>query len=268
MLRLCSVKAFWDGALGSRGARLLDDYSDRPGHRGISGEGYGFNQEIVRQAIVAGFQVGVHAIGDAGNRETLDFLAGVIEQHPPARELRHRIEHAQVVHPDDFERFGELGLIASMQPPHMAEDKTWAEKRLGSKRIQGAYAWRSLRQAGSRLIFSSDLAGSDHDFFYGLHSAVTRKSPDGEPSEGWYSDQAVTVEEAIRAYSTWAAHSAFLEDQTGVLAPGFFGDLTVLDMDPFTAAKGDPASLLNGKILMTVWPARSSTTAESSSRVK
>jgi predicted amidohydrolase YtcJ len=252
MLRVCSVKAFWDGALGSRGARLLADYSDRPGHRGVSGEGYGFDQEIVRRAMIAGFQVGVHAIGDAGNRETLDFLSNVIEQHPATRELRHRIEHAQVVHPDDFDRFSELGLIASMQPPHMAEDKSWAEQRLGAERARGAYAWRTLRQKGAGLIFSSDLAGSDHDFFYGLHSAVTRKSPDGTPDGGWFPEQAMTVEEAVRAYSTWAAEAAFLEAHTGVLAPGRFADLTVIDIDPFETAARDPSALLDGTILLTV----------------
>ena len=252
MLRICSVKAYWDGALGSRGARLLADYSDRPGHRGVSGEGYGFDQELVARSMVAGFQVGVHAIGDAGNRETLEFLAEVLENNPLARVQRHRVEHAQVVHPADIPRFAELGLIASMQPPHMAEDRAWAEDRLGPERIRGAYAWRTLRLAGAQLIFSSDLAGSDHNFFYGLHSAVARQSSDGTPEGGWYPDQALTVEETIRAYTSWAARAAFLENRTGVLREGAFADFTVIDIDPFATAAGEVSSLLDGRVLMTV----------------
>ncbi|MGH7599650.1 MAG: amidohydrolase, partial [bacterium] len=169
MLITRSVKAYYDGALGSRGARLLEDYSDMPGHRGLSGENYGFNQALVAEMIHAGFQVGIHAIGDAGNRETLEFFEKVIAANPQAQSLRHRIEHAQVIHPDDFPRFKASEIIASMEPPHAVEDKTWAEARLGPQRLKGAYAWRTLRQAGARLIFNSDLAGSDHNIFYGLH---------------------------------------------------------------------------------------------------
>ncbi|MFQ5633615.1 MAG: amidohydrolase, partial [bacterium] len=139
MLFVRSVKAYYDGALGSRGARLLEAYSDKPGHFGISGEGYGFNQEIVAEIMKAGFQAGVHAIGDAGNRETLNFFEKVFAEIPEARRNRHRIEHAQVLHPDDFARFKELQIIASMEPPHAVEDKTWAEDRLGPQRIKHAY---------------------------------------------------------------------------------------------------------------------------------
>ena len=252
MLRVCAVKAFWDGALGSRGARLLEDYSDRPGHRGVSGEGYGFDLELVGRAIDAGFQVGVHAIGDAGNRETLDFFAAAIEANEAARSLRHRVEHAQVVHPDDVPRFAELGLIASMQPPHLAEDQAWAEERLGAERSLGAYAWRALREAGAGLVFSSDLAGSDHDLFYGLHSAVTRRSRDVLSGAGWNAEQALTMEETLRAYSTWAAYAAFHEGQTGFLAPGRFADLTVLDVDPFVLEGERAGELFEGRVLMTV----------------
>lgn len=252
MLRICAVKAFWDGALGSRGARLLEDYSDRPGHRGVSGEGYGFDTELIGRSIAAGFQVGVHAIGDAGNRETLDFFAAAIAAEPEARTLRHRIEHAQVVHPDDMPRFAELGLIASMQPPHLAEDQAWAQERLGAERSRGAYAWRALRQAGADLVFSSDLAGSDHDLFYGLHSGVTRRPREERSGEGWHPEQALTMEETIRAYSSWAAYSAFLEGETGMLAPGRFADLTVIDVDPFALEGARSGDLLSGRVLMTI----------------
>jgi predicted amidohydrolase YtcJ len=247
-----SVKAFYDGALGSRGARLLTDYSDSPGHRGVSGGQYGFDQQLTAALMQAGFQVAIHAIGDAGNRETLDFLESVYFDDPGARAHRHRIEHAQVLHPDDVPRFAELDVIASMEPPHAVEDKTWAEQRLGAGRVRTAYAWRSLRQAGARLTFNADNPGSDHDIFYGLHAAISRRDKDRLPPDGWYPDQALTPEEAVRAYTRWSAFAAFREDETGVLAPGRWADLTVMNVDPFVTGEVDPAALLDGSVLMTV----------------
>ena len=135
MLTTRTVKAYYDGALGSRGARLLYDYSDQPGHRGISGDGYGFNEALNSDAMKAGFQIAIHAIGDAGNREALDILESVFKEDPSTANNRHRIEHAQVISPEDIPRLGQLGIIASMEPPHAMEDKTWAEQRLGSERI-------------------------------------------------------------------------------------------------------------------------------------
>jgi predicted amidohydrolase YtcJ len=246
------VKAYYDGALGSRGARLLEDYADRPGHRGVSGDQYGFDQKRVAELMKAGFQVGIHAIGDAGNRETLDFIASVLKERPEARDLRHRIEHAQVVHPQDFARFRELGVIASMEPPHCAEDKAWAEDRLGPARVKGAYAWRTLRKAGARLALNSDLIGSDHDIFYGLHAAITRRDKKLEPAGGWYPGERLTPEEAVRGYTVWNAYAAFWEKDTGVLAPGRWADVTVMDVDPFVLGETDPGRLLRGKIVATV----------------
>jgi len=208
-----SVKAFYDGALGSRGARLLDDYADRPGHRGLSGNQYGFDQQLVADLMKAGFQVAVHAIGDAGNRETLDFIESVLEENPGARGLRSRIEHAQVLHPDDVPRFARLGVIASMEPPHCVEDKAWAEDRLGPVRVKGAYAWRTLRRAGARLALNSDLTGSDHDIFYGLHSAITRRDKRLEPPGGWHPEECLSPEEAVRGYTAWNAYAALLDDR-------------------------------------------------------
>jgi len=248
-LGIRSVKAYYDGALGSRGARLLADYSDRPGHRGVAGSEYEFDAQRVRGMMAAGFQVGIHAIGDAGNRDVLDFIESVYADHPEARAGRHRIEHAQVLHPDDIDRFAPLALIASMQPPHAMEDKAWAAERLGPERLKGAYAWRSLRRAGARLAFNSDLPGSDHDPFYGLHSAITRQDRQGRPAGGWYPEQRMTVEEAIRAYTAWGAYAAFDETRTGVIAKGYRADLTVLSVDPFTT--GD-ARLLEGEVLATI----------------
>jgi predicted amidohydrolase YtcJ len=252
MLTTRAVKAFYDGALGSRGARLLDDYSDRPGHRGVSGTQYGFDQALVADMMKAGFQVAIHAIGDAGNRETLDFIESVLRAQPESRALRHRIEHAQVLHPDDVPRFAQLGVIASMEPPHCVEDKTWAEARLGPQRVKGAYAWRTLRQAGARLAFNSDLTGSDHDIFYGLHSAITRRDKQLQPPGGWYPEQRMTPEEAVRGYTTWNAYAASWEKESGVLAPGRWADITVMDLDPLVVGATAPDKLLRGSIRATI----------------
>jgi predicted amidohydrolase YtcJ len=247
-----SVKAYYDGALGSRGARLLEDYSDQPGHRGVSGDGYGFDGKIVDKLISAGFQVGIHAIGDAGNREVIEYFDTALSLPGAGNALRHRVEHAQVLHADDFSRFKALGLIASMEPPHAVEDKPWAEQRLGSERIKGAYAWRKLRLLDVPLTFNSDLPGSDHTIFYGLHAAVTRRDKQLNPQGGWYPDQVVSIEEAIRAYTNWAAYAAFREHQTGVLKKGYWADLTVMNIDPFELAGSKPAELLNGQIVLTM----------------
>jgi hypothetical protein len=252
MLTTRAVKAFYDGALGSRGARLLDDYSDRPGHRGVSGTQYGFDQSLVADMMKAGFQAAIHAIGDAGNRETLDFIDSVLEAQPESRALRHRIEHAQVLHPDDVPRFARLGVIASMEPPHCVEDKPWAEARLGPVRVRGAYAWRTLRRAGARLAFNSDLTGSDHDIFYGLHAAITRRDKKLEPAGGWYPDERMSPEEAVRGYTTWNAYAAGWEQESGVIASGRWADLTVMDVDPLVLGASDPGRLLRGSIVATL----------------
>lgn len=251
-LRVGGVKAFYDGALGSRGARLLEDYTDRPGYRGVSSREAGFDGARVAALMGRGFQAAIHAIGDAANRAVLDFYAGVFAEAPELRAGRHRIEHAQVVHARDFARFAEIGVIASMQPTHAVEDKAWAEARLGPHRITGAYAWRTLRSRGARLVFSSDLPGSDHDIFYGLHSAITRRDRELQPPMGWYALQRLTPEEAVRAYTTWAAYASHLEGESGVIAPGRLADLTLLDLDPFVAGTRDPARLLDGRVAATI----------------
>ncbi|WP_313670100.1 amidohydrolase [Sandarakinorhabdus sp.] len=252
MLVTRAVKAYYDGALGSRGARLLADYADKPGHRGISGDGYGFDQDLAKEAMKAGFQLGIHAIGDAGNREALDFLEAEFKADPGTARNRHRIEHAQVISPEDQPRFARLGVIASMEPPHAVEDKSWAEVRLGPQRILGAYAWRSLRTGGARLTFNADNPGSDHSIFYGLHSAITRQDKQLQPPGGWYPQQRLTIEEAIRAYTSWSAYAAFREDQTGIIAQGRWADLTVMDIDPFALAATAPEKILAGRIRATI----------------
>ena len=243
------VKAYYDGSLGSRGAKMIEDYSDQPGHRGVSGDEYGFPEDMVTRAIQKGFQVGVHAIGDAGNQAVLDYYERVLPDsgHP---QVRHRVEHAQIVHKDDFARFGALNLVASMEPGHAVEDSPWAEDRVGPERILGGYAWRSMRRAGAGLIFNSDLSGTDYDIFYGLHCAVTRTDRNGEPAGGWYPEQAVTMEEAIRAYTVWPAVASGKEAMTGTLSAGKWADISVLSVDPFNV--GAPAELFAGRALMTI----------------
>ncbi|WP_193743259.1 amidohydrolase [Sandarakinorhabdus sp. AAP62] len=252
MLVTRAVKAYYDGALGSRGARLLADYEDKPGHRGISGSGYGFDRDLARAAMKAGFQLGIHAIGDAGNREVLDFLEAEFKADSATARNRHRIEHAQVVSPEDQPRFARLGVIASMEPPHAVEDKGWAEERLGPQRIRGAYAWRSLRTGGARLTFNADNPGSDHSIFYGLHAAITRQDKQLQPQGGWYPAERLTIEEAIRGYTSWSAHAAFREAQTGIIARGRWADLTVMDIDPFALAATAPEKILTGRIRATI----------------
>mgnify|MGYP001818316430 CR=1 FL=1 len=252
MLVTRAVKAYYDGALGSRGARLLYDYEDQPGHRGISGDGYGFDQALNAEAMKAGFQIAIHAIGDAGNREALDILEGVFREDPSTGNNRHRIEHAQVMHPDDIPRLGQLGIIASMEPPHAMEDKAWAESRLGPERILGAYAWRSLRESGADITFNADNPGSDHSIFYGLHSAITRQDKNMQPEGGWYPEQRLSSDESVRAYTSWSAYASFREDATGIIDVGRWADLTIMDIDPFILADESPSDILKGRILMTI----------------
>jgi hypothetical protein len=252
MLVTRSVKAFYDGALGSRGAQLLEDYADRPGHRGTGGEQYGFNADLLTTMLRRGFQISIHSIGDRANRETLDFYERAFAANPAAREGRHRIEHAQVVSPSDIARFGTLGIIASMQPGHAVEDMAWAEQRLGRDRIKGAYAWRSLRRAGARMVLSSDLPGSDYNILYQLHAAITRRDKNLQPPAGWYPDERLTPEEALRGYTTWAAYTSFTEHDTGALAIGRWADVTIMDVDPLAAGSDAPERLLKGSIKMTI----------------
>jgi hypothetical protein len=252
MLVVRAVKAFADGALGSRGARLLEEYADKPGYRGVTGSGIGFDTARVAAMMRAGFQVAVHAIGDAANRETLDFIERVVGTDSTAARGRPRIEHAQVVHPDDVGRFASLGVIASMEPSHAVEDMAWAEERLGPDRIQGAYAWRTMRLNGVQLTFNSDLPGTDYDIFYGLHSAITRRGRDKLPPGGWYGDQVMTPDEAIRGFTAWAAYAGFEEDRAGRIARDMRADLTVLEVDPFQLGFTAPGSLLGKKPSMTI----------------
>jgi predicted amidohydrolase YtcJ len=226
----------------------------------VAGAAYGFDRRSVADAMAAGFQVGIHAIGDAGNQGALDFIDSVMQAAPRARGQRHRIEHAQVIAPADQPRFRQLGVFASMQPPHAVEDKGWAEARLGPERTAGAYAWRTLRRAGAPLVFSSDLPGSGWSIQYGLHSAITRQDTTGAPAGGWYPAERMTPEEAVRGYSSWSAVAGFDEADAGVLAVGRRADITVLSVDPFRLSA--PSALLCGTVELTVSRGRVTFTRE------
>ncbi|MGH7554861.1 MAG: amidohydrolase, partial [Longimicrobiales bacterium] len=252
MLEVRAVKAFYDGAMGSRGALMLEDYSDQPGHRGRGGDSYGFGRDWLGQFAAAGYQVVIHAIGDAANQQALDFFDSLYTAQPRARDQRNRIEHAQVVAPSDMPRFGRLDVIASMQLIHAMDDMPWAEQRIGPERIRGAYAWRDLRRAGARLAFSSDMPGADHHIFNQLHAAVTRANARSEPNGGWYPEQRLTPEEALRGYTTWAAWATSHEQQTGTLTAGKWADLTVMDMDPLALPVSGYDRILGGKIVLTM----------------
>lgn len=239
------IKAYYDGALGSRGARLLAPYTDAPGQRGVAGAAYGFDSALVARLMERGFQAAIHAIGDAGNRDVLDLVAQVQASSIAGRRgLRHRIEHAQVVDTADLPRFAALGVVPSLQPVHAVEDLRWAGERVGPLRLRGAYAWRSLRRVGGRPPLGSDLPGSGFGIGYGLHSAITRQDTTGAPAGGWLPEQRLTIEEAVRGYTLWARHAAHEEGWAGPIAVGRVADLTILDGDPFALAARDPRALV------------------------
>ena len=225
-----SVKLYADGALGSRGAALLDDYSDDEGNRGLMFIGPEQLEADLRRVFSCGLQAGVHAIGDAANRQVLDAYETVMAEFPD-NPGRHRIEHAQILHVDDIARFAELGVIAAMQPTHATSDMYWAEERLGPDRLAGAYPWRSLLDSGARLAFGSDFPVEEVNPMLGIFAAVTRQDTKGWPQGGWLPEQQLTREEAIRAFTVDAAYAAFMENQTGSLETGKRADFVVFDED-------------------------------------
>ena len=227
-----SVKLYADGALGSRGAALLEPYADDPGNTGLLFQTPEVFEAQLRQVIDCGLQAAVHAIGDRANHVILNAFESLSRdaQDNPGR---HRIEHAQVIAPADIPRFAELGVIASVQPTHATSDMYWAEDRVGPERIEGAYAWRSLLASGARLALGSDFVVESIDPRLGLRAAVTRQDLDGWPEGGWHADEALTLEEALLGFTRWAAYAAFMEDQVGSLQPGLRADFVVLEEDPF-----------------------------------
>lgn len=228
-----ATKLYGDGALGSRGAALLEDYSDDPGNRGLLFLEADAMQAQIDKVLDCGFQAAVHAIGDRANRVVIDALAASIAAHPD-NPGRHRVEHAQVLSAEDLGRFAELDIIAAMQPTHATSDMYWAEDRVGPERIRFAYAWRSLLADGARLAFGSDFPVEAVDPRLGLFAAVSRKDLDGWPEGGWYPDEAVTRAEALRGFTLDAAYAGFMEDLVGSLEPGKRADFVVLDRDYMT----------------------------------
>jgi predicted amidohydrolase YtcJ len=241
------VKLYADGALGSRGALLLADYADEPGRRGLQVTTTEHLRDVCRRAAAAGFQVCTHAIGDGANRLMLDLYEDVLG--PELASRRWRIEHAQIVDPADLPRFGRLGVIASVQPVHCTSDLDWAAARLGPGRLVGAYAWRSLLDGGAALCFGTDFPVEGADPLATLFAARTRTHQDGTPVGGWQPSQCLDGRTALRLATLGAAYAAGRETRTGVLAPGYQADVTVLDGDP-TAV--DPAALLGLEVRMTV----------------
>ena len=246
MLAVRAVKLLADGALGSRGALLTEPYSDEPGTRGLAVMSEDRLADVVRRAGEAGFQPCTHAIGDAAVKTVLDVYACALDG---GAGLRPRVEHAQIVRPEDVERFARLGVIASVQPTHCTSDMPWAPVRLGPERTGWAYRWRSLVSAGVRLCLGSDVPVEDPDLRLGLLAAVTRRTPAGTPAGGWNLPEALTVAEAIAGFSSGAAYAAFEEGWRGAIAPAFAADLTVIDRD---LAAVEPAEILRARILRTV----------------
>ncbi|MEM6937564.1 MAG: amidohydrolase, partial [Pseudomonadota bacterium] len=237
-----SVKLYADGALGSRGAALIADYSDDPGNRGLLLQPKARLTEQVTRAMGCGLQVNTHAIGDLGNRVVLDAYESGSNEHP-ANPGRHRIEHAQVISPRDFPRFAELSLIASVQPTHATSDMYWAQDRVGPVRIRGAYAWRRMRELSIPLALGSDFPVEKINPMLGLHAAVTRQDVKGWPAGGWYADQVLTREEALHGFTLGAAYAAFAENEVGSLEVDKFADLVILDRDIMTIPADDIPSV-------------------------
>ena len=247
---LRAVKLYADGALGSRGAALLADYSDSPGNRGLDVTPPEAVAKLVEKALRGGFQVWTHAIGDRANRTTLDAYEKGLEA-VKSTDARLRIEHAQIVAPGDAERFGKLGVIASVEPTHATSDWVWAEGRLGKERVKGAYAWRTLLKAGTKLAGGSDFPVESEDPLLGIFAAVTRQETNGKPPGGWRPEEGLGRAEALRLFTSDSAFAEFAEKRRGRIEPGFDADFTVLDREIF--APGTPSSeILKAKVVMTV----------------
>ena len=246
-----AVKFYADGALGSRGAALLADYSDDEGNRGLLVTEPDVLKQKIARATAAGFQPCVHAIGDRANRIVLDAYQAVDKP-----DLRPRLEHAQVLSPSDLTRLGTLGVVASMQPTHATSDMPWAEARLGKERLAGAYAWRSVLDHGAVLAFGSDFPVERPNILEGLYAAITRQDRLGQPPGGWLPQQRLSVSEALAAFTTGAAYASFNDNSRGVLKPGQDADMTVVSgqgvAEFMRGAGGDPRALLAAKIMLTI----------------
>ena len=254
MFTFNSVKIQADGALGSRGAALIADYSDHPGQRGLLLNTPDEFDHLVHTAMSKGFQVNSHAIGDHANKLVLD----TYEKHIKATQtkaLRHRVEHAQVLRLDDIPRFAELDIIASMQATHATSDKNMAQDRLGASRILGAYAWRKLLNANAVIAAGSDFPVESPNPFFGLHASITRQDHNNSPQGGWFADEKMTPLEAFRSFTLDAAYSGHQEKIIGSLAEGKKADFVLLEQNLFTIPEQDiwkitvSKTWVNGKLV-------------------
>ncbi|AKM06491.1 amidohydrolase [Pelagerythrobacter marensis] len=246
-LRLNGVKLYLDGALGSRGAWLKQSYADDPGNTGLPLLTGSQLRNLMSRAALDKFQVAVHAIGDAANAEVLGAIEELAPTYPGDR--RWRIEHGQVVDPADISRFARHGVIASMQPVHQTSDRQMAEQRLGPARLEGAYAWRSIAEAGAPLVFGSDAPVESPDPFAGLAAAFTRRDAQGQPFGGWRPAEAVSRERALAAFTSSGAHAGFAEGRFGRLVEGERADFVIIDRDPLLSTPED----LRGTKVIETW---------------
>lgn len=246
-----AVKLYGDGALGSRGAWLLEDYSDHPGNRGKANMVMDSVYSVSRRALKAGFQVCTHAIGDRANREVLDRYEKAFRENPTAAAAaRFRIEHAQHIHPEDIPRFAKLGVIPAMQAIHLSSDRPWAIDRLGQKRIEdGAYVWQTLLSTGAVIVNGTDVPVEPINPLASFYASVTRKTLAGTPEGGYESGQRMTRVQALRSYTLDAAYGAFMEKRTGSIEIGKRADFTVFSKDIMSI---DENEVLKTDVLMTI----------------
>jgi predicted amidohydrolase YtcJ len=246
-LTVRSLKLYADGALGSRGAAMLQPYSDDPHNHGLMTTKKEDFVPIVKRAMQAKLQVGTHAIGDAGNRMVMDGYEEAIKA-TSNQNGRHRVEHAQVVSLDDIPRFKQMGIIASMQPTHATSDMPWAEDRVGKERIKGAYAWRRFLDQGTVLAFGSDFPVEEVNPLLGFYAAITRQDADGNPPVGWLPDQILTRAETLKAFTLDAAYAAFQEKELGSIEVGKWADFVIFDKNIMTVS---PKEILSTKVVAT-----------------
>jgi predicted amidohydrolase YtcJ len=247
-LQIGGLKGFMDGSLGSHTAAMLEPFTDVPADQGFLINDLDDMREWIRAADSAGLQVMVHAIGDRAIRDLLNIYLDVVDANGE-RDRRFRIEHAQHIAPIDVQRFAMQQVIASMQPYHAIDDGRWADKVIGAERAKTTYAFRSLIDAGARVTFGSDWSVAPVSPIEGIYAAVTRRTLDDANPDGWVPEQKIGVEEALRAYTTAAAHASFEEDKKGMLKPGMLADFVLLDRDLTAIA---PARIRDARVLMTV----------------
>ncbi|SDZ84886.1 amidohydrolase [Microbulbifer marinus] len=242
-----SIKLSADGALGSRGAALLEPYHDRPGEKGLLLYPEDRILSLLKLATDNDFQVNVHAIGDRANHIVLNHLE-TLDKARDQNAFRHRVEHAQVLTPADIPRFPRLNLVASMQPTHATSDKNMAGDRLGEERLIGAYAWQTFLKQGTRIAGGSDFPVEPANPLFGIHAAVTRRDREGNPTKGWRTAESMTLEQALRAFTLDAAYASHQEQVIGSLEPGKFADFVLLDRNIFTI---DPQEIWKAQVLET-----------------